>query len=78
MPKMSIHTSETNHRRHRVRLEESQIQALLARAVADQVQVDLEAVNVTVRVHLGSDSGSLTIQRYAEVEITEDFSAQKG
>lgn len=75
---MPIRTSETNNRRHRVRLEESQIQALLARAVADQVQVDLEAANVTVQVHLGYDSGGLMPQRYAEVEITEDFSARKG
>lgn len=71
---LPIHTSETNHRRHRVRLEEPQIQILLARAVADQVQVDLAATNVTVQVHLGSDSGSLTTRRYAEIEITEDFS----
>ena len=75
--KMPIRTSEVNSRYHRVRLEEPQIQALLAYAVADQVQVDLGAANVTVRVHLGSDSGGLTIRRYAEIEIVEDFSASQ-
>lgn len=75
---MPIHTSETNQRRHRVRLEEPQIQALLAQVVADQVQVDLEATNVSVRVHLGHDTGGLIPRRYAEIEITEDFSAREG
>lgn len=72
---LPIRTAETNQRRHRVRLEEPLLHALLAQAVADQVRVDLEASNVSFRVFISTNVGSLAPTRYhAEVEITEDFS----
>lgn len=72
-----IHTHETNQRHHLVRLEESLIHQILARAVADQIGVDLTASNVDYRVTISTpNAGSVGPdfnRKSATVTIIEDF-----
>ena len=77
-----IHTHETNQRHHSVRLEESLIHQILARAVADQIGVDLTASNVDYRVTISTVSpGSIgpdSSRKSANVVIIEDFGPTGG
>lgn len=74
---LPIQTHETNQRYHTVRLEESLIHQVLARAVADQIGVDLTASNVDFRVSISTpDVGSISSdfnRKSATVTIIEDF-----
>ena len=72
-----IQTSETNRRQHSVHLDERAIHRLLAKAVADQLGLDLDASNVRYRVVIetpaaGSLSGDFN-RKAASVTVTEDF-----
>lgn len=81
MTGLSIRSSSTNQRRHRACLDESQLRAVLAKAVADQLSLNLNNPHVTVEVHIRSNYGSIGPTCYhAEVEIVENFSpgAQEG
>lgn len=75
MTKLSIRSSSTNQRRHRASLDESQLHAVLAKVVADQLSLNLDSPNVTVEVRIRSNYGSVGPTRYhAEVETVENFS----
>lgn len=79
---LPIHTHETNQRHHLVRLEESLIHQILARAVADQIGLDLTASNVDYRVTISTASpGSIgpdSSRKAANVTIIEDFGPTGG
>lgn len=74
---LPIHTHETNQRHHSVRLEEGLMHRILAKAVADQIGVDLSATNVDFRVSISTpNAGSISSdfgRKSATVTIIEDF-----
>lgn len=79
---LPVHTHETNQRHHLVRLEESLIHQILAKAVADQIGIDLSATNVDFRVSISTpNAGSISSdfnRKSATVTIIEDFGPTGG
>lgn len=75
--KPPIQTRETNQRHHSVRLEEGLLHHILAKAIADQIGVDLNAPNVRFKVSIDTPgAGSISSdfgRKSATVTITEDF-----
>ena len=79
---LPVKTSETHQRHHLVRLEESLIHQILAKAVANQIGLDLTASNVDYRVTISTVSpGSIgpdSSRKAANVVIIEDFGPTGG
>lgn len=74
---LPIQTHETNQRHHSVRLEEGLLHRILAKVIADQIGVDLNAPNVRFKVSIDTPgAGSISpdfSRKSATVTITEDF-----
>lgn len=74
---LEINSTRVDEVRHRARLDEAQLHALIAQAVAEQAGVDLQAGNVRIeRIWLRCDSSSINrgAEYSAEVELVEDVS----
>ena len=74
---LPVQTHETIQRHHTVRLEEGLLHRILAKAVAAQIGVDIDASNVRFRVSIDTPgAGSISSdfsRKSATVTITEDF-----
>lgn len=76
---ITVHTTTVAETRHRAHLDEKQLHALIAQAVAEQAGVDLAAENVRVeRVWISSNSGSINrgTEYSAEVSLVVDHRPQ--
>ena len=74
---LPVQTHESNQRHHSVRLEEGLLHRILAKVIADQIGVDLNASNVRFKVSIDAPyANSISpdfSRKSATVTITEDF-----
>lgn len=77
---MNIKTARDDRRVHTASVREEDLHRLVLQAVADQADVDLQALGVTSRVYTTRyTEGSLgTSKPEIVVEIIEDFTAMPG
>lgn len=68
---ITVHTTHVAETRHRAHLDEEQLHALIAQAVAEQAGVDLDAENVRIeRVWISCNSGSINRAAVYSAEVT--------
>lgn len=79
---LPIQTHETNQRQHTVVLEQTLMDRILAKAVADHIGLDVNAANIKFTVSIEQPSrGSINSdfnRKVARVTITEDFGPAGG